>query len=149
MTREEQNKQTVVRMYEEVGNQGRLEVLDELAWPDHVEHNPLPGQVQGVEGLKQRVSMVRAAVASHFTIEHLLGDGDKVAVMWTNRGTHVGDWMGHTPTGKSTQVQGVDIHLLRDGRLAEHWDVVDILPFLVQIGAVDAPGSPAAAGGSR
>ncbi len=57
--------------------------------------------------------------------------------------------MGHTPTGKSTQVQGVDIHLLRDGRLAEHWDVVDILPFLVQIGAVDAPGSPAAAGGSR
>ena len=152
MTREEKNKQTILRLYEEVCNQGRLEVLDELAWPDHVEHNPLPGQAQGVEGLKQRVSMLRAAHDCHFTIEHLLADGDKVAVMWTNRGTNVGDWMGIPATGKSVAVQGVDIHLLRDGRLAEHWDLVDVLGFLVQIGAVDLPGAPAdatASGGPR
>jgi predicted SnoaL-like aldol condensation-catalyzing enzyme len=28
----------------------------------------------------------------------------------------------------------VDIHLLRDGRLAEHWDVVDISEFLIAVG---------------
>ncbi len=136
---EDRNKETVRRLYEEVGNEGRLEVLDELAWPDHVEHNPFPGQEQGITGLRQRISMVRAAHDPRFTIEHLLADGDKVAVMWTNRGTHVGDWMGIPATGKSTAIQGVDIHLLRDGRLAEHWDVVDIFSFLVQIGAVPAP----------
>lgn len=144
--KEDRNKQAIVRVYEEVLNQGRLEVLDEVAWPDHVEHNPLPGQVQGIEGLRQRVSMVRAAHDPHFTIEHLLADGDKVAVMWTNRGTHVADWMGIPATGKSTAVQGVDIHLLRDGRLAEHWDVVDILSFLVQIGAVPTPARAPGAG---
>jgi predicted SnoaL-like aldol condensation-catalyzing enzyme len=47
--------------------------------------------------------------------------------------------MGIPATGKSTTIQGVDIHLLRDGRLAEHWDVVDIYSFLVQIGALPAP----------
>ena len=139
LQQEDRNKQTVRRLYEEVGNQGRLEVLDELACPGHVEHNPFPGQGQGLAGLKQRISMVRAAHDPHFTIEHLLADGDKVAVMWTNRGTHVGDWMGIPATGKSTIIQGVDIHLLRGGRLAEHWDVVDIYGFLVQIGAAPAP----------
>ena len=38
-----QNKRTVARLYQEVGNEGRLEVLDEIAWPDHVEHFPFPG----------------------------------------------------------------------------------------------------------
>ena len=74
--KENQNKETIRRLYEEVANQGRLEVLDEIAWPDHVEHFPLPGQTQGVEGLKQRVSMIRAAFNPTFTIEHLLVDGE-------------------------------------------------------------------------
>jgi len=136
---ETQNKQTIVRLFEEVVNQGRLEVLDERAWPDHLEHRPLPGQTQGREGLKQRASMVRAAFNPHFTLEHVLADGEKVAVMWTNRGTHVGEWFGMSPTGKSIVTQGVDIFLLRDGRLAEHWDVVDVTDFLVQTGALPAP----------
>jgi steroid delta-isomerase-like uncharacterized protein len=144
--KEVQNKQTIVRLYEEVVNQGRLEVLDEIASPDHLEHNPLPGQTQGREGLKQRASMVRAAFNPHFTLEHVLADGEKVAVMWTNRGTHVGEWFGMPATGKSVVAHGVDIFLMRDGRLAEHWDVVDVTDFLVQTGALPAPsGAPGAA----
>jgi predicted ester cyclase len=89
---------------------------------------------------------VRAAFNPHFTIEHVLAEGDKVAVMWTNNGTHVGEWFGFPATGKSVAARGVDIHLLRDGRLAEHWDVVDITDFLVQTGALPAPGAAAGAG---
>lgn len=144
---ENQNKRTVLRLYEEVGNEGRLEVLDEIAWPDHVEHNPFPGQAQGVEGLKQRVSMIRAAFNPTFTIEHVVAEGDKVAVMWTNRGAHVGEWFGFPPSGTSVTAHGVDIHLLRDGRLAEHWDVVDISEFLMQVGA--SPASAGTAGARR
>ena len=137
------NKQTVRRLYEEVANQGRLELIDEIAWPDHVEHNPFRQQSQGAEGLKQRISMVRAAFNPRFTIEHLIAEGDKVAVMWSNQGTHVGEWFGFAPTGKSVNTHGVDIHLLRNGRLAEHWDVVDIVNFLTSVGVLQAP--PAAA----
>src|SRR4030081_1449905 len=116
---ENQNRQTIVRLFDEVVNQGRLEVLDEIAWPDHLEHHPLPGQTQGREGLKQRASMVRAAVNPHFTLEHVLADGDKVAVMWTNRGTHAAEWFGIPATGKTIVTQGVDIFLLRDGGSGE------------------------------
>jgi len=133
---ESENKRTVRRLYKEVGNDGRLEVIDEIARPDHIEHNPFPGQSQGRNGLKQRISMVRAAFDPEFTIEHLIAEGDKVVVMWTNRGTHLGEWFGFQPTGKSVTTHGVDIHLLRDGRLAEHWDVVDITNFLVQVGVL-------------
>ena len=144
---EGRNKETVRRLYEEVGNQGRLELIDEIAWPDHIEHNPFPQQSQGAEGLKQRISMIRAAFNLRFTIEHLIEEGDKVAVMWSNQGTHVGEWFGFAPTGKSVETHGVDIHLLRDGRLAEHWDVVDTVNFLASVGALQA--SPAAAQGQR
>jgi len=137
-----QNKQTILRLSEEVGNQGRLEVLDEIAWPDHVEHNPFPHQSQGIEGLKQRVSMVRAAFNPRFTIEHVIAEGDKVAVMWSNAGTHVGEWFGFSPTERSVTAHGVDIHLLRDGRLAEHWDVVDLTDFFAKVGVL--PARPAA-----
>lgn len=141
----EQNKRVVARLYEEVGNQGRLEVLDEITWPDHVEHNPFPGQAQGVEGLKQRISMVRAAFNPTFTIEHLIAEGDLVAAMWTNHGTHAADWMGVPATGASVSARGVDIHLMRDGRLAEHWDVVDVSDFLLRTGALRLPGAEAGA----
>lgn len=142
---ESENKRIVERLYREVCNEGRLEVLDEIAWSDHLEHNPFPGQAQGVEGLKQRVSMVRAAFNPTFTIEHLVAEGDKVAVMWSNRGEHVGEWFGFSPTGKSVTTHGVDILLLRDGRLAEHWDVVDIRDFLIAVGAMPAPAGMAGA----
>jgi predicted SnoaL-like aldol condensation-catalyzing enzyme len=143
---EQQNKRTIERLYDEVVNQGRLEVLDEICQPDHVEHNPFPDQLQGREGLKQRASMVRAAFNPTFTLDHVLADGDKVAVMWTNRGTDSVGWMGAPPTGKSFAVQGVDIFLFRDGRLAEHWDVVDVYGQMVQTGAIPAPGAAAGAG---
>jgi predicted ester cyclase len=87
--------------------------------------------------------MVRAAFNPRFTIEHLIAEGDKVAVMWANEGTHVGDWFGFTPTGKTVSTHGVDVYLLRDGRLAEHWDVVDTTDFLVKVGVL--PPRPAAA----
>ncbi len=141
---EDRNVQTVLRLYEEAGNEGRLEVLDEIARPDHVEHNPFPQQSQGVEGLKQRISMIRAAFNPTFTIEHIIAQGDKVAVMWTNQGTHMGEWFGFPPTGKSVTTHGVDIHLLREGHLAEHWDVVDTTDFLAKVGVL--PGAPAGAG---
>lgn len=139
---ESRTKQLIRRLYEEGLNQGRLEVFDEVATPDHVEHNPFPQQSQGVEGLKQRASMVRAAFNPTFTLEHIIEDDDKVAVMWSNHGTHVGEWFGFAPTGKSVAAHGVDIFLLRDGRLAEHWDIVDVTDFFAKVGLL--PERPAA-----
>ncbi len=137
---ENENKQLLTRYYQEVLTEGHLDVLEAIARPDHVEHSPLPGQDQGLAGLRQRVNILRAAFNPQFTLDHVIAEGDKVAVMWTNRGTHVGEWFGMPATGRSFTIQGVDVHQLRDGRLAEHWDVVDIYSMLIQLGALPAPG---------
>ena len=143
---ESKNKQTVRRLYEEVLNEGRLELIDEIAVPDHLEHNPFPQQSQGAEGLKQRASMVRAAFNPRFTLEHVIEEGDKVAIMWSNHGSHVGEWFGFAPTGKNVAAHGVDVFLLRNGRLAEHWDVVDVSDFYAKVGLLPAPPAPVESG---
>jgi steroid delta-isomerase-like uncharacterized protein len=148
---ETENKQLLRRYYEEVLMQGRLDVLDSIARADYVEHNPFPGHGQGLEGLRQRVNTLRTGLKQQFTLEHLIAEGDKVAVLWTTRGTQVGEFLGLPPTGKSYTIQGVDIHQLRDGRMAEHWDVVDMYGFLIQLGVVPAPSGAVATivGGRR
>ena len=141
---ETENKQLLRRYYEEVLMQGRLDVLETIARVDYVEHNPFPGHGQGREGLRQRADTLFAALKQRFTLELLIAESDKVAVLWTTHGTHVGDFNGLPPTGKSYTIQGIDIFQFRDGRMAEHWDVVDIYGFLSQIGALPAPsGTPA------
>jgi steroid delta-isomerase-like uncharacterized protein len=76
---------------------------------------------------------------SQFTIEDVIAEGDKVAVRWTNSGTHVGNFAGIPATGKTFTIAGVDIHRMRDGKMAEHWHVVDQLTMLQQLGIIPAP----------
>lgn len=136
---ENENKKLIRRYYDEVLGAGKLEVLDEIARPDHVEHSPMPGQSQGIEGLRQRVRFVKGVFDPKFTVEHVIAEGDKVAVMWSNHGTHRVEFFGVSATGRTVDTTGIDIHVIRDGRMAEHWDVVDMLGVLIQIGAIPAP----------
>src|SRR3979490_2303992 len=136
---ENENKILLRRYYEEVLMEGWPGVLETIARSDYVEHNPFPGHGQGLDGLRQRVNTLRSAFKQQFTLELLIAEGDKVAVLWTTRGTHVGEFMGLPPTGKSYTIQGIDINQMRDGRMAEHWDVVDTYGFLIQLGVVPAP----------
>ena len=139
----EENKTTARRYYEAVLNEGDIVALDEIATADYEEHDPLPGQGTGLQGLKERVTMLRAAFGQRFQIEDVVAEGDKVVVRWTGSGTHVGEFMGIPPTGRSFTISGIDVHGFRDGRMAEHWHVVDQLSLLQQLGLIPQPdGAP-------
>jgi steroid delta-isomerase-like uncharacterized protein len=135
---------TVRRYYVEVFNEKKESLLDELAVPDYVEHNPFPGHGQGIAGLRQRVEMLQSSFLANFAIEDMISQGDKVVVRWTNHVVHHGTFFGIPATGKRVTVQGIDIIRMRDGRMAEHWDVVDLLSVLQQLGAFPQPAGPAA-----
>jgi steroid delta-isomerase-like uncharacterized protein len=135
----ETNKATVRRYYEEVHNQGKQDVLKEIAVENYVEHNPFPGHGQGLSGFYQRVEMLQNAFTMNFTIEDMIAEGDKVVVRWVNHNVHQGSFMGIPATGKSAIVSGIDIHVLQNGKLAEHWDVVDTLSLLQQLGVLPQP----------
>ena len=131
--------EVIRRFYEDVLVGGDLAALDEIATANYVEHNPLPGQGEGLNGLKDRVTMLKEGLAVRFTIEDVIQGEDKLVVRWTNSGTHVGDFLGIPPTNKSFSVAGIDIYRLEGGKLAEHWHVIDQLSMLQQLGLIPSP----------
>jgi len=67
------------RFVEEVINKQNLAAADELVAENFVELDPLPGQAQGREGLKQILAMFFAAFPDlHWTVEEDAAEGDKL-----------------------------------------------------------------------
>jgi len=138
----ETNKATVRRYYQEVKNQGNLALLEELATPDYVEHNPILGQEQGLAGLRQRDEIMARAFRLDITVEDVIAAGDRVVVRFTNHVLHQGTFMGLPATGKSATVQGIAFHRLQGSRIAERWILIDNFSLLMQLGAFPQPSAP-------
>lgn len=135
----EQNKALARRDLEEVWNQRKLEVIDELVATNSVVHDPaVPGgKVTGAQGYKQFVEIYLAAFPDvQFTINDQIADGDKVATRWTGTGTHKGALMGIAPTGKRATVTGITINRYQGGKSVEAWTNYDTLGMFQQLGVV-------------
>lgn len=72
--------------------------------------------------------------------EELLADGDKVITRKTFHGTRANDFMGIPATGNAVRFDVIDILTVRDGRMREHWNVVDGLALMIGVGAVPPMG---------
>jgi steroid delta-isomerase-like uncharacterized protein len=141
----EENKAIVRRYYEEVFNQRKVDLVDEIAVEDYVEHDPFPSQGNGRSDLKARVQAILSAYnPMRFKMEDVVAEGEKVVVRWSQTATHSGNFMGIPPTGRAVTVAGIDIHALRDRRMAEHWHVVDMFGLLQQLGVIPAASGAAA-----
>ena len=75
-------------------------------------------------------------------IEDMIAASDEVAVRLTNHLVHNGTFMGIAATGRSATIQGIAIHRLKDGKIAERWIVMDNLFLLQQLGAFPQPAAP-------
>ena len=136
----DQNRAIVRRYYDEVLNGRTVAVLDEIAVADYIENDPFPGMGNGREQLKLRAGALLSAFSPcTFKIEDIVAEGDRVAVRWRSRGTQSGEFIGIPPTNRSYEIAGIDFHRMADGRMAEHWHVVDQLSQLQQLGLLPSP----------
>jgi len=71
----------------------------------------------------------------------MLADGDLVSCRARFTGTHQGEFMGVPPTGRSVEVNAIDILRIRNGQFVEHWGVMDAMTMMQQLGALPAPTS--------
>jgi len=138
----ERNKAAIRRLVDEVFNGRNVGAIDEMLAPDFVEHEELPpGLPQGREGVKALTTMLHTAFPDFkATIDDLVAEGDKVTVRMTWRGTHHGDFMGIPPTGRPVAFGVIDILRMHDGRLAEHWGIMDQMALMQQLGVAGGPG---------
>ncbi len=137
----EDNKRLYRRFVEEVINAGDLGPIDEIFSESYVDHTAPPGAPPGREGVKAVPGMFRKAFPDlHFTIEHLIGEGDLVASRVVGTGTHQGDFLGTPASGKHATWASFGFFRVADGKIVEHWGQPDLMGLMQQIGALPAPG---------
>ena len=131
----ERNKALIRRLFDEVLNAGNFGLLDQLIGASYVEHNPVANQAAGAAGVRDRIRDLRKAFPDlRFVLDELVGEGEVVAARYHWQGTHKGTFLGIAPTGRRLSVRGMDFYRLEDGRVIEHWDVVDEFGMLSQLG---------------
>lgn len=140
----ETTKAIARRFFEEIWNRGNLAAADELLAPHVVLH--IPGQpeadIMGLAAYKERViTYLRTAFPDlQSTIEEMVAEEDKVAVRWTWRATHRGEFWGIAPTGKQIAYEGISILRLADGKIVDDRFQADMLGLMQQFGAIPGPG---------
>ena len=137
----EENTAIFRRYVEELGNEGRLELADEI-FDSYLAHQS-DGSVleRGPEDVKRFMGEFRAGFPDfHGTIEDQIAEGDKVVTRWRMRGTHRGEFRGIATTGMEVAVTGIGIFRFSDGKVVESWDNFDQLGMMRQLGVIPAPG---------
>jgi steroid delta-isomerase-like uncharacterized protein len=124
-------------------NAGDIAGFGEFLADDFVEHEETPGLAPTKAGVLEFFGMYRAAFPDlRIDPQDILQSGDKVVTRARATGTHQGEFMGIPATGKTIDVQLIDIVRFEDDGLGhEHWGVFDALAMLQQLGVV--PEGPA------
>src|SRR5262245_41328658 len=120
---------------EQIWNQGRWDVARDLFAPDVRIHGFPSPEPFGLEGLRGLFELLRAAFPDlHLTIEHVVAEGDRVAVHWTATATHRGEFRGLPPTGKRVKLRELTHYRFEGGRVCEAWLAPDALGLMFQLG---------------
>ena len=137
----EENKAIVRRMAEEMVSKKNMVAFDELVSRDAKAHHVPPGMTPDFDGWKGLVGMVLGAFPDgRMNIEALVASDDKVVMRYTFKGTHGGDLMGVPATGKPVDFSGMVMERIAGGKIVEHWEQMDMIGVMQQIGAVPTPG---------
>jgi steroid delta-isomerase-like uncharacterized protein len=115
-------------------------ILDEVYPSDLVWHEP-DRDLRGSEEAKRFLSAYKAAFPDlHATVEDVIAEGDKVVTRWTVRGTHQGETEEFgPPTDRQVELEGITIHRVEDGKIAEEWERYDNLGVMQQLGLAPEP----------
>jgi predicted SnoaL-like aldol condensation-catalyzing enzyme len=110
------NKEMVVGFYDELFGHGNLAVIDKFIGTEYIQHNP--HAPDGAEALRRFVTGFRAAYPGlRYTIARVIAEDDLVLLH------------SHAVLEPGTAGQAVvDIFRVRDGKIVEHWDVIQDVP---------------------
>jgi|tagenome__1003787_1003787.scaffolds.fasta_scaffold20783761_2 predicted ester cyclase len=97
-----------------------------LVDPDAIDHSAPPGTPPGLGGWRQKwEEMIGAFPDLAFAYEQSVEEGDTVANRYTMSGTQASQFMGIPSGGRRFEVMVLDMVRVRDGKVIEHWALVD------------------------
>ena len=133
VSQEARNKAVAGRVFEEIFNQGKFQVADEIYATDFVNH-----------GLHRNIDLPEDQAAVHaekkafpdlkMTVTLMVAEGDLVTAVWVFRGTHTGaGYYGLPPTGAKVELRGITVWRIVDGKIREEWTSFDQLRLARQL----------------
>ena len=141
---EELANKAIICRYVEATNSGDLDLFDEFVSPDYIEHEPVPGQGQGLAELKKAYVLFNGPFPDlNYVFADIIADGDLVVGRGLISGTHKGEFFGIPATGKKVHWTGTRTFRLKDGKVTEGWFNLDMLGLMQQMGVVPTPPQPA------
>ena len=114
-------------------------VITEVISPSFVQHNNMMSP--GRDGLIQFLGTLGQSFPDgRATVRDVFATSDRVVVRWTFAGTLTGQpFLGIAPAAQKIDLDVIDIFTVQGGQLYEHWDQIDWVRALVQLGAKEIP----------
>ncbi|HKY45892.1 MAG TPA: ester cyclase [Pyrinomonadaceae bacterium] len=134
----EENKQLLRRWFEEVWNNGRAELIEELFDENGIAHGLSDDPAKPIKGPKDYTPFYKEFREGFpnlsIVIEDLVAEGDKVAARCSVRAKHEGNFRGIAPTQSPVDFTGMTIVRIADGKIVEAWNNFDFLTMNQQCG---------------
>jgi steroid delta-isomerase-like uncharacterized protein len=127
-----ENKAIARRLYGEVWNGRRLEIVDEIISPSHALHGSITeGSAIGPAAYKGTVTRFLTGFPDlRFSIDDMVAEDAKLVVSWNISGTHNGEFMGIPATHKKVSIDGITINHIVNGKIMDSyvsWDALGMM----------------------
>ncbi len=132
-----QNKNIIRRVVDDLWNQGKLDILDEVYHPDYCHIDPANPLVTDLDSLRTYVEVLRTSFPDmHVDVDEMIAEGDAIAKMWKMQGTFTADFMGIPATNKPVSQSGITVYRMMGGKIKECVWGYDNFGLMQQLGAI-------------
>ncbi len=132
---EERNKNIIRSFIDEIFNKHNLSSIEKYFGKDSIECGPHAGK-SGEEFKQFLTDFFDAFPDMHTTIEHMVAENNLVMVFLNGSGTHKREFHRVEPTNKKVRIRSADLYRIENDIINGHWDIVDELDVLKQIGVL-------------
>lgn len=139
---EEQNKALAERWHQDLTIDRNWEVADEILAKDFVLHYDTPGaeDIKGLEETKKLDETWKNLPNIKINNHEIIAEGNYVLIRWDFSFDHTLDLMGIPASGNHISgIYGMDLFLIKDGKITDLWQSWDQLGFMQQMGAIPTP----------
>lgn len=124
----EQNKQVVIKFNKEFFESGNTEITKELLSDSFTNHTAPPNAPKDASAMITFITGFHKGFSNiSVRIDEVLAEADKVSLRKTITATHTGEFMGKTATGKKVEMNVIEIDILKDGKITDHWSKNDFI----------------------
>lgn len=130
-----------LKMYEttwnDIVNKGEIDLINENNFSKDITMIMDPENIVGIDAFKDYYqNFITGFSDIKFTVVDALADGDKIAKHWRFQGKHTGEFFGIPATGKTVDIEGTTMAMMKDGKIVQEQNFMDNMVIMQQLGLI-------------